>query len=88
MKYFDIEKVYTIYTQLDKNKRKEVLRLLSEKGMELKAIEAFTYREAPSCKHLFFHFKNNNVVLPYYQLPEEQLNDVQTIILEAYEKKL
>lgn len=88
MKDFDIEKVYSIYTQLDKNKRKEILRILCDKGMELKAIEAFTYRETPSCKHLFFHFKDNNIAIPYYQLTEEQLNEVQEILLKINEEQL
>lgn len=73
MKQFDIEKVYNAYCQLSKSQRKAVLIRLNEKGMHLTAIEAYTYPEAPGCKHLFFHFKYSDEAVSYYLLTEEQL---------------
>ena len=80
MKQFDIEKVYNAYCQLSKSQRKAVLIRLNEKGMYLTAIEAYTYPEAPGCKHLFFHFKDSDEAVPYYLLTEEQLIQLQDII--------
>lgn len=80
MKQFDIEKVYNAYCRLSKSQRKAVLSQLNEKGMHLTAIEAYTYSEAPGCKHLFFHFKDSDEAVPYYLLTEEQLILVQEMI--------
>lgn len=80
MKQFDIEKVYNVYCRLSKSQRKAVLIRLNEKGMHLTAIEAYTYPEAPGCKHLFFHFKDSDEAVPYYLLTEEQLIQLQDII--------
>lgn len=82
MKQFDIEKVYNAYCQLSKSQRKAVLSRLNEKGMHLTAIEAYTYPEAPGCKHLFFYFKDSDEAVPYYLLTEEQLKITQETILE------
>ena len=82
MKQFDIEKVYNAYCRLSKSQRKAVLSRLNEKGIHLTAIEAYTYPEAPGCKHLFFHFKDSDDAVPYYLLTEEQLIMVQETVLE------
>lgn len=76
MKQFDIEKVYNAYCRLSKLQRKAILSRLNEKGMHLTAIEAYTYPEAPGCKHLFFYFKDSDEAVPYYLLTEEQLMQV------------
>lgn len=80
MKPFDIEKVYNAYCRLSKSQRKTVLNRLNEKGIYITAIEAYTYPEAPGCKHLFFRFKDSNKTVPYYLLTKKQLILVQEVI--------
>lgn len=81
MKPFDIEKVYNAYCRLSKSQRKAILNRLNEKGIYITAIEAYTYPEVPSCKHLFFHLKGYNKAVPYYLLPKEQLILIKEVIL-------
>jgi len=83
MKPFNIEKVYNAYCRLSKSQRKAVLNRLNEKGIYITAIEAYTYPEAPGCKHLFFRFKDSDNTVPYYLLTEEQLYHIKSIILKT-----
>ena len=84
MKQFNIEKVYNAYCQLSKSQRKAVLSQLNEKGMHLTAIEAYTYPEAPGCKHLFFYFKDSDEAVPYYLLNIKQLIIIQEVIFNSF----
>ena len=53
MEHFDIKQVYNNYIKLNKAQRKSVLRQLQKEGIPVKAIEAYTYPEAPGLVHLF-----------------------------------
>lgn len=53
MKQFNIEKIYNAYCEFSKLQCKTVISQSYMKGMYLTIIEAYTYLEAPSCKHLF-----------------------------------
>lgn len=80
MKKFYIDKVYNAYVSLDAKQRKDLIRQLNSLDIPVTKIEAYTYPEAPGCKHLFFHFKDSDEATPYYLLTEEQLMQVQVII--------
>lgn len=81
MKKFDINKVYNAYIGLNAKQRKDLIRQLNLLGIPVTKIEAYTYHETPGIKHLFFYLKNSSIIIPYYLLPEEQLNAIQKIIL-------
>lgn len=83
MKQFDIERVYEAYTKLDKAQRKELIARLNAEGIPVSKIEAYTYKDAPGIKHLFFYFKNSTKNVPYYLIPEDHLNTIQKIILST-----
>lgn len=83
MEHFDIKQVYNNYIKLNKAQRKSVLRQLQKEGIPVKAIEAYTYPEAPGLVHLFFHFEGMSEGIPYFQLTEKQLEMVKNTMKEA-----
>ena len=86
MEHFDIKQVYNNYIKLNKAQRKSVLLQLQKEGIPIKAIEAYTYPEAPGLVHLFFHFEGTAEGIPYFQLTEKQLEIVRIAILEIQRK--
>lgn len=86
MEHFDIKQVYNKYIKLNKAQRKSVLLQLQKEGIPVKAIEAYTYSEAPGLVHLFFHFEGTSEGIPYFQLTEKQLEIVRIAILEIQRK--
>lgn len=81
MKQFDIERVYEAYTKLDKAKCKELIARLNAEGMHVLKIEAYTYKDAPGIKHLFFYLEGNKEAVPYFMMDKEVLNVVQNYCL-------
>lgn len=81
MKKFDINKVYNAYIGLNANQRKDLISQLNLLGIPVTKIEAYTYSEAPSIKHLFFYLKDNKQPVPYFLLEEQQLDNIQELIL-------
>ena len=82
MKQFDIEKVYEAYTKLDKAQRNKLIARLNAEGMHVLKIEAYTYKEAPGIKHLFFYLEGHKEAVPYFMMDKEVLNVVQEQILD------
>lgn len=85
MKKFYIDKVYNAYVGLDAKQRKDLICQLNSLDIPVTKIEAYTYPEAPGIRHLFFYLKNSSKIVPYYLLPEEQLDVIQKIILNMQE---
>lgn len=85
MKKFYIDKVYNAYICLDKKQRQDLIRRLNAIGIPVIKIEAYTYPEAPGIRHFFFYLKNSSKIVPYYLLPEKQLDVIQKIILNMQE---
>ena len=81
MKQFDIERVYEAYTKLDKAQRKELIERLNVEGIPVSKIEAYTYKDAPGIKHLFFYLEGNKEALPYFMMNKEVLELVQNYCL-------
>lgn len=81
MKKFDINKVYNAYIGLNAKQRKDLIRQLNLLDIPVTKIEAYTYPETPSIKHLFFYLKGNKQSVPYFLLEEEQLDNIQKLIL-------
>lgn len=81
MKQFDIERVYEAYTKLDKAQRKELIARLNAEGIPVSKIEAYTYKDAPGIKHLFFYMKGNKVAVPYFMMDKKVLDIVQNYCL-------
>lgn len=73
MKKFYIDKVYNAYVSLDAKQRKDLIRQLNSLDIPVTNIEAYTYPEAPGIRHLFFYFKGNSNLVPYFLLEEEIL---------------
>ncbi len=73
MKKFYIDKVYNAYIGLDAKQRKDLICQLNSLDIPVTKIEAYTYPEAPGCKHLFFYLKDNKQPVPYFLLEEEIL---------------
>lgn len=85
MKKFYINKVYNAYIGLDAKQRKDLIRQLNSLDIPVTKIEAYTYPEAPGIRHIFFYLKNSSKIVPYYLLPEKQLDVIQKIILNMQE---
>lgn len=85
MKKFYIDKVYNAYVSLDAKQRKDLIRQLNSLDIPVTNIEAYTYPEAPGIRHFFFYLKNSSKIVPYYLLPEKQLDVIQKIILNMQE---
>ena len=81
MKQFDIEKVYEAYTKLDKAQRKELIVRLNAEGIPVSKIEAYTYKDAPGIKHLFFYLEWNKEAVPYFMMDTKALDIVQNYCL-------
>lgn len=81
MKQFDIERVYEAYTKLNKAQRKELIARLNAECIPVSKIEAYTYKDAPGIKHLFFYLEGNKEAVPYFMMDKEALNVVQEQIL-------
>lgn len=77
MKKFDIDKVYNTYIGLNNKQRKDLIKQLNSLDINITKIEAYTYREAPGIKHLFFYLKDNDQPVPYFLLEEQQLEKIQ-----------
>ena len=84
MKQFDIERVYEAYTKLDKAQRKELIARLNAEGIPVSKIEAYTYKDAPGIKHLFFYMKGSKDAVPYFMMDKEVQSVVQELILDFY----
>lgn len=82
MKQFDIERVYEAYTKLDKAQRKELIARLNAEGIPVLRIEAYTYKDAPGIKHLFFYLEDSNKIIPYYLLPLKYLKLIENEIFK------
>lgn len=67
---YDIDTIYSCYTQLSKKERCQLLASLQRQGIDIVKIEAYEYKEAPGIKHLFFYFKNSKNAVPYYLLDQ------------------
>lgn len=81
MKQFDIERVYEAYTKLDKAQRKEIIARLNAEGIPVSKIEAYTYKDAPGIKHLFFYLEGHKEAVPYFMMDKEVLDLVQNYCL-------
>ncbi len=81
MKQFDIERIYEAYTKLDKAQRKELIARLNAEGIPVSKIEAYTYKDAPGIKHLFFYLEGNKKAVPYFMMGKEVLDLVQNYCL-------
>lgn len=81
MEKFDINKVYNAYIGLNKRQQKNLIKQLNSFNIPITKIEAFTYREAPGIKHLFFYLKGNTQPVSYFLLTERQLEQIQGLIL-------
>lgn len=82
MEQFDIERVYEAYTKLDKAQRKELIARLNAEGIPVSKIEAYTYKDAPGIKHLFFYLEGNKESVPYFMMDKKILNVIQEQILD------
>lgn len=81
MKQFDIERVYEAYTKLDKAQRKELIARLNAEGIPVLRIEAYTYKDAPGIKHLFFYMKGSKDAVPYFMMDKKVLDIIQNYCL-------
>ena len=81
MKQFDIERVYEAYTRLDTAQRIELIARLNAEGIPVSKIEAYTYKDAPGIKHLFFYMKGSKEAVPYFMMDKEVLDIVQNYCL-------
>lgn len=81
MKQFDIERVYEAYTKLDKVQRKELIARLNAEGIPVSKIEAYTYKDAPGIKHLFFYLEGNKEAVPYFMMDKKVLDIIQNYCL-------
>lgn len=81
MKQFDIEKVYEAYIHLDKAQRKELIARLNAEGIPVLRIEAYTYKDAPGIKHLFFYMKGSKDAEPYFMMDKKVLDIIQNYCL-------
>ncbi|MCD7710449.1 MAG: hypothetical protein LUI04_03735 [Porphyromonadaceae bacterium] len=80
LRHFDIDRIYDLYSAMDRHQRKRVIERLRTKGIDLLDIQCYVYKEAPGIKHLFFRFKDKSEAIPYFMLSEEQLSTIQEVI--------
>ncbi|GAA6530414.1 hypothetical protein LPYR103PRE_23870 [Segatella asaccharophila] len=80
---YDIQTIYSRYTQLSKKERRQLLTSLQLQGINVIKIEAYEYKEAPGFKHLFFYFKNRKAAIPYFMLDKEIWQVIQKEIMKA-----
>lgn len=80
MKQFDIERVYEVYTKLDKVQRKGLIARLNAEGIPVSKIEAYTYKDAPCIKHLFFYMKGSKATVPYFMMDKDILILIQELL--------
>lgn len=81
MTQFDIERVYEAYTKLDKAQRKELIARLNAEGIPVLRIEAYTYKDVPGIKHLFFYMKGSKDAVPYFMMDKKVLDIIQNYCL-------
>jgi hypothetical protein len=74
---YDINTIYSCYTQLSKKERCQLLASLQQQGIDIVKIEAYEYKEAPGFKHLFFYFKDGKTAIPYFMLDKDTWKLIQ-----------
>ena len=79
---YDINTIYSCYTQLSKKERCQLLASLQRQGIDIVKIEAYEYPEAPGIKHLFFYFRNSKNVVPYFMLDKNTWQVIQKEIMK------
>lgn len=80
---YDINTIYSRYSQLSKKERCQLLASLQRQGIDTVKIEDYEYKEAPGIKHLFFYFKNNKTAVPYFILEKAMWQMIQKEIIKA-----
>ena len=80
---YDINTIYSCYTQLSKKERCQLLASLQQQGINIVKIEAYEYKEAPGFKHLFFYFKDGKTAIPYFMLEKAMWQVIQKEIIKA-----
>jgi hypothetical protein len=79
---YDINTIYSCYTQLSKKERCQLLASLQRQGIDIVKIEAYEYKEVPGFKHLFFYFKDGKTVIPYFMLDKDTWQVIQQEIIK------
>lgn len=80
MRQFDIGEICAAYSVMNKRQRKMIIRQLREKGIDVASIDCFTYADAPGIPQMYVRFGNNKEYLPYFMLPERQLEEIRDVI--------
>ena len=79
---YDINTIYSRYTQLSKRERCQLLASLQLQGINIVKIEAYEYKEAPGFKHLFFYFKDGKTAIPHFMLDKNTWQLIQKEIMK------